>query len=85
MILLASQPSVFIDVLLDSDVKLTRIIITSVMTPQEESTIYKIGRPVRSMSVPLALISVATSRAMQPEMKFVQSCPTLQSHEYWSG
>ena len=76
MILLVSQPFVFTDILLDSHVKLKRIIITSVMTPQE-FTIYKIGRPVPSMSVSLALISMAASKAMQSEVKFIQSCLTL--------
>ena len=85
MILLISQPFVFIDILLDNDVKLTRIIVTSVMTPQEEFPIYKIGRPVPRMSVPLALTSLAASRAMQSEVKFVQSCPTLRFRESWSG
>lgn len=51
-------------VILDNDVRLTRIIMTSVMIPHEASTKHKLGRPVSNMYIHLALISVEASRAL---------------------
>lgn len=64
--------STFMYILLNNDVRLTRIIITSVMTPHEESTIHKLGGPVPNVYIHVALFSVEVSRALYCNQTYAQ-------------
>ena len=59
-------------VLLNNDVRLTRIIVTSVMAPHEESTMYKLGGPVPNIYINLALISVEPSKVLHSNQSYAQ-------------
>lgn len=62
----------FIYIPLNNDVRVVRILIIKVMTPDEEPTIYKLGRPMPNMYIHFALISMEASRALHSNQSYAQ-------------